>query len=428
MSSLLKRMQSVRHDHSSIPETEAERLRTLLDVSDELDHIADLDSLLDRILLEARSFTNADAGTIYLIDGEQLRFSYNSQSGHLLSGDPNKKRSIYLNHVMPVDEHSIAGYVAQTSDSLIIDDAYQLSDDVPYRFNHAYDKSTGYRTMSMLTVPLKTNRGTTVGVMQLVNALDRETKQPKAFDSKDRLYVSLFAKNAAVAIERASLTRLIILRMIRMAALRDPRETGAHVNRVAAYSIEIYQHWAEMHGVPSHEIKRNKDILRLGAMMHDVGKIAIPDAILKKPGPLTPEERLVMQQHTIFGARLFPEKESRLDMVAAEIALNHHERWDGTGYPGKVGDIFGEPITMGPGKKEKEIPLFGRIVALADVYDALVSKRTYKEPWDDWQVLDTIRASSGTQFDPDVVKIFFSIYEVIKAIRARYTEDESSRG
>jgi response regulator RpfG family c-di-GMP phosphodiesterase len=264
--------------------------------------------------------------------------------------------------------------------------------------------------------------------MQLVNALDRTSKNPIPFDSRDRLYCSLFAKNAAVAIERASLTRLIILRMIRMAALRDPRETGPHVNRVAAYSIEIYQHWAEMHGVPSHEIKLNKDILRLGAMMHDVGKIAIPDAILKKPGPLTPEERLVMQQHAVFGARLFPERESRLDTVAAEIALNHHERWDGTGYPGKIADIYAEPIVMGPGKKEKEIPLFGRIVALADVYDALVSKRTYKEPWDDWQVLDTIRSSSGTQFDPDVVKIFFSIYEVIKAIRARYTEEDTSLG
>ncbi len=428
MASLFDKMENVRNRDGSIPESETERLRTLLEVSDELDHIADLDSLLDRILLEARSFTNADAGTIYLKDGDQLRFSYNSQAGHLMSGDPNQKKSIYLNHVMPVDEHSIAGYVALTSDTLIIDDAYKIGSDVPYRFNPAFDKSSGYRTVSMLTVPLKTNRGTTVGVMQLVNALEPASKKPVPFQSRDRLYVSLFARNAAVAIERASLTRLIILRMIRMAALRDPRETGPHVNRVAAYSIEIYQHYAEMHKVPSHEIKRNKDILRLGAMMHDVGKIAIPDAILKKPGPLTPEERLVMQQHSVFGARLFPEKESRLDVVAAEIALNHHERWDGTGYPGKIGDIFAEPIVMGSGKKEKEIPLFGRIVALADVYDALVSKRTYKEPWDDWQVLDTIRSGAGTQFDPTIVKVFFSIYEVIKAIRMRYAEDESSRG
>jgi HD-GYP domain-containing protein (c-di-GMP phosphodiesterase class II) len=421
-------MQSLRANHPAIPETEAERLRALLDISDELDHIADLDSLLDRILLEARSFTNADAGTIYLIDDDQLKFSYNSQSGHLPAGDPNKKKSIYLNHTMPVDEHSIAGYVALTSKPLIIDNAYEIGSDVPYRFNPSYDKSTGYRTVSMLTVPLKTNHGTTVGVMQLVNALDRMAGKPIPFESRDRLYVSLFARNAAVAIERAGMTRLIILRMIRMAALRDPRETGAHVNRVAAYSIEIYQHWAEVHGVPFDEIKHNKDILRLGAMMHDVGKIAIPDAILKKPGPLTPEERLTMQQHTIFGARLFPEKESTLDQVAAEIAMNHHERWDGTGYPGRLSDIFAEPITMGPGKKEKDIPLFGRIVALADVYDALVSKRTYKEPWDDWRVLDTIRTSSGTQFDPDIVKIFFSIYEVIKAIRTRYAEEDTSLG
>ncbi|HUZ17959.1 MAG TPA: HD domain-containing phosphohydrolase [Spirochaetia bacterium] len=401
---------------------EANRLRKLLDISDELDHIADLDSLLDRILLEARSFSNADAGTIYLLEGDHLRFSYNSQSGRLMSGDPNRNKGIYLNHSIPLDDSSIAGYVAHTGRQNLITDAYELPSSVPYHFNKEFDAQSGYRTVSMLTVPLKTNRGSTVGVMQLVNALDRESGRPCSFEERDLLYVNLFAKNAAVAIERASLTRLIILRMITMAQLRDPKETGPHVNRVAAYSIEIYQHWAETHGVEAEEIKRNKDVLRLSAMMHDVGKIAIPDAILKKPGALSPEERLLMQHHTIIGARLFPEHESRLDSVAAEIALNHHERWDGTGYPGKVGNIFTDPVSMGRGKAREEIPLFGRIVALADVFDALISRRTYKEPWGEDKIISTIRDERGKQFDPEIVDTFFAIYEVIKAIHGRYSD------
>jgi putative nucleotidyltransferase with HDIG domain len=323
---------------------------------------------------------------------------------------------------MPINKRSIAGYVAETGSALVIDDAYAIGDDVPYAFNPAFDRETGYRTVSMLTLPLKAKGGSTVGVMQLVNALDPDTHQPVAFAERDRLYVALFAQNAAVEIERASLTRLIILRMIRMAELRDPGETGAHVSRVAAYSIEIYQRWAETHGVKPTEMRKNKDVLRLGAMLHDVGKIAIPDAILKKPGALSADERNTMKQHTVFGARLFKEWESRLDAVASEIALTHHERWDGSGYPGVIENLEQEPIRPGRGKREDEIPLFGRIVALADVYDALISHRTYKEPWSEDRVLETIREEAGYQFDPEVVDAFLDVYETIQAIRARYTE------
>jgi hypothetical protein len=404
------------------PGTEAQRLQKLLDVTEELDHIADLDSLLDHILIEARAFTGADAGTIYLVEGDYLRFSYNSQSGLFAPGDPNRNRLLYLNHTMPINKRSIAGYVAETGSALVIDDAYAIGDDVPYAFNPAFDRETGYRTVSMLTLPLKAKGGSTVGVMQLVNALDPDTHQPVAFAERDRLYVALFAQNAAVEIERASLTRLIILRMIRMAELRDPGETGAHVSRVAAYSIEIYQRWAETHGVKATELRKNKDVLRLGAMLHDVGKIAIPDAILKKPGGLSADERETMKQHTVFGARLFKEWESRLDAVASEIALTHHERWDGSGYPGVIENLEQEPIRPGRGKREDEIPLLGRIVALADVYDALISHRTYKEPWSEDRVLETIREEAGYQFDPEVVDAFFDVYETIQAIRARYTE------
>ena len=422
MSSLIRRALESEGGWDNLALTETTRLQKLLDVVEELDRINDLDSLLDRILLETRAFTNADAGTIYLVEQGRLRFSYNSQSGLLTTGSPNRRRYVYLNHTMPINERSIAGYVALHGTPVIVDDAYQIDNSVPYSFNSEFDRSASYRTTSMLTVPLKTHRGNIVGVMQLVNALDKETNEPIRFTDRDRLYVSLFGRNAAVAIERATTTRSIILRMIKMAELRDPKETGAHVNRVGAYSTEIYEHWAEKHGVSGQEIKRSRDLLRLGAMMHDVGKIAIPDAILKKPGRLSGEERAVMQEHTVVGARLFRDEQSELDTLSEEIALNHHERWDGEGYPGRVAERYRDPVTFGPGKRGEEIPLFGRIVGLADVYDALISRRTYKEPWDEEKVLATIRQESGRHFDPRIVEAFFDIQDVIRAIRERFSD------
>lgn len=400
----------------------ATRLQNVLEVSAALDQVDDLDSLLDQVLTEARAFSNADSGTIYLVAGDRLRFAYNSHSSQRLSDDPGRNRFNYLNNTIPINEDSIAGYVALTGKPLVIDDAYKIGDDVPYAFNQQFDREASYKTQSMLTVPLKSARGRTVGVLQLINALDSATRSVISFSQEDILYVLLFSKDAASAIERASLTRTIILRMIRMSELRDPKETGAHVSRVAAYSVEIYERWAKAHGVANDEMRHNIDLLRLAAMMHDVGKIAIPDQILKKPGPLTAEERVIMQAHTVVGARLFSDGDSDLDNLSREITLHHHERWDGKGYPGRIDDIYNDPIQMSTGLQGKEIPLFARIVGLADVYDALVSRRTYKEPWGEKEVLETIRGENGTHFSPEVVEAFFEVHPVLLAIRQKYTE------
>ena len=206
------------------------------------------------------------------------------------------------------------------------------------------------------------------------------------------------------------MTRAIILRMIRMAELHDPKETGAHVNRVGGFAVEIYEKWALKRNLQQKEIDTNRDILRMAAMLHDVGKVAISDIILKKPGRFNSDEFEIMKQHTLLGARLFLGSQSEFDDAAAKVALTHHERWDGKGYPGHVDIHTGKPIPghLDPedlplGKKGEDIPLFGRIVALADVYDALSSARIYKEAWDESEVLATIEKEAGYHFDPELV-------------------------
>jgi len=216
------------------------------------------------------------------------------------------------------------------------------------------------------------------------------------------------------------LSREMVLRMVELAELRDPFETTQHAKRVGAYSIELYEAWALGHRVEDRRIKHMKEILRHAAYLHDVGKVALSDVILKKPGGLGKEEITQMKSHTIHGARLFKYVHSPWDRMAAEVALNHHERWDGRGYPGKIDNIFAREIHFGPGKRGKEIPLSARIVALADVYDALMSKRSYKDSWKEEQAMRYIRVQSGRQFDPELVALFQRNYDTIRAIRKRY--------
>ena len=238
----------------------------------------------------------------------------------------------------------------------------------------------------------------------------------KGFSISNKLFVTQFANYAGIAIERAVMLRDVVLRMAKLSELRDPEETQSHVNRVGSYAIEIYQKWGEKHNVPKEEINSFRDILRIAAMLHDLGKVGVSDVILKKPGKLLKKEFEEIKHHTIYGARLFNVSNSDWEILAREISLNHHEKWDGTGYPGNIKDIFSENIKFGRGKKGIEIPLSARIVGLTDVYDALISKRVYKEPWVESKVLSYIKEQSGKHFDPEIVSIFFEIYDIIKAI------------
>lgn len=402
-----------------------EKIKKVLQLGTELNTIQDVDILLERILLEARKFVSADAGTIYLKEEDELVFAH-AQNDTKQKKLPYGKKLIYNSFRVPVSKQSIAGYVAATGETLCIPDVYKLGNRHPYHFDSTFDKKSDYRTHSMLTFPLKDLSGEVLGVLQMINAMNPEGHITK-FCGEDELYSKHFADSASIVLQRAQMTRSLVLRMIQMAELRDPKETGAHVNRVASYSVEIYENWARRHGHPEDEIEKTRDVFRIAAMLHDVGKIAISDAILKKPARFTDKEYEIMKSHTYIGARLFGNKHSRLDEVSAEVALTHHENWDGTGYPGYVNPETGEAVkTTKSGealpRKGEEISVFGRIVAIADVYDALNSKRVYKEAWGEEEVLEEIRNLAGTKFDPEFVDIFFEVSDILKSIRSKYPE------
>jgi putative nucleotidyltransferase with HDIG domain len=381
-------------------------------------HIKDLDSLLERVLYEARRFARADAGTIYLASKGQLYFSF-VQNDTLFKGET-KDKYLHTGSALPIDNRSIAGYTAKTGEALLIDDVYHIRSGISYAFNPDYDLKSAYKTISQVVVPLQTREGEIVGVLQLINA-KTDDGEVVPFSMQDRLFISQFALNAADAIEKARLSREMVLRMVELAELRDPYETTQHAKRVGAYSAELYEGWASRHGVLSREVRATKDILRTAAILHDVGKVAVSDVILKKSSELSYDEKMQLRHHTILGARLFKRASSSWDKMAAEVALNHHENWDGSGYPGRIDDLYAEKIYLGPGKRGNEIPLPARLVAVSDVYDALISERAYKPEWKQEHALRYIRYQAGKKFDPELVSLFINMAELLAAIRAKYS-------
>jgi len=405
----------------------------IIRLDSELNQIHDLDLLLERILFEARRVVQADAGSIYVTipdeEGkkgeEKLSFKY-SQNDTLQEVIPVGQKMIYSIFTLPINEKSISGYCALNRTLINVPDMYNIPKEMPYSFNATFDRLTGYKSVSCMAIPLISTDNHLMGVIQVLNAKDK-SGSILPFSKDDEILLTHFANNASIVLQRANMTRTMILRMIKMSELRDPKETGTHVNRVAGYAVDIYDRWASRHNISEYEKSKFRDMLRVSSMLHDVGKVAISDTILKKPDRFTPEEYKIMQTHTVYGASLFTSTNSQIDDLALEIALTHHENWDGTGYPGWIdplsgiiqkADGEGKPL----GKKGEEIPLGGRIVAIADVFDALCSRRVYKEPWGEDEVLKEMRKLSGTKFDPELVDIFFEILPNIKQTQNHFPD------
>ncbi|MDO4539445.1 MAG: HD-GYP domain-containing protein [Coriobacteriales bacterium] len=217
------------------------------------------------------------------------------------------------------------------------------------------------------------------------------------------LFMSFLVEYGAFLQEKADETSRIQEELIiQFAEITENKsgQTGQHIKRVSEYARVI----AREMGLPEDRVEQ----IRLASTMHDIGKLLIPSEILDKPGRLTDEEFAIIKQHTTYGGQLLNNVEGDVMRLSRTIALDHHERWDGHGYA--------------QGKGEDQISIEGRIVAVADVYDALTSRRSYKEAWDDREAYDEIVRCSGTQFDPQVVEAFSRRYEDINAIRKKFQD------
>ena len=229
-------------------------------------------------------------------------------------------------------------------------------------------------------------------------AVDYITKpiSPPIVRARVRNHLSL------VRMEALRASRLEIVQRLGLAAEYKDNETGLHVIRMS--------HFARLLGLAAGMTETEADDLLHAAPMHDVGKIGIPDRILQKPGPLDPEEWKIMQSHALIGAEIIGEHHGGMLALARNIALSHHEKWDGSGYPyGLAGEA---------------IPLEGRICAVADVFDALTSVRPYKKAWTEEEAIKLLVDQKGKHFDPALVDLFIAQMPAIRAIRQRWAEQE----
>ena len=241
-----------------------------------------------------------------------------------------------------------------------------------------------------------------------LGAVDYVTKPyvPALVRSRVRTQVALHHQNLtleALVIQRTAElveTRLEIIRRLSRAAEYRDNETGMHVIRMS--------HFSRLIALACGMTQGEADLILHAAPMHDIGKIGTPDSILLKPGKLSPDEWAIMKQHTVIGAEIIGEHAHELLSAARTVALRHHEKWDGSGYPG--------------GLRGKEIPRIARVVALADVFDALLSVRPYKRAWTVDETITQIKADSGHHFEPEIVSALLNVLPECLDIHEKYRD------
>ncbi|MCK5006853.1 MAG: HD domain-containing protein [Spirochaetales bacterium] len=361
-----------------------ELLRTIFDYVGRIADERDIDQLLILLADMGRDLISADRCTVWLL---------NRKTKELWSKVAHGMDRI----IIPVTA-GIAGCVAMTGDSLIINDPY--SDD---RFDKDVDKKTGYHTRNILSLPINDGEGKIIGVFQAINKMP----EPEKFSEQDLEHLLLAATYTGKALDAAILQeeieatqREIIFTLAETGEMRS-KETGYHVKRVAEFS----RLFAVKYGMNEEEA----ELVKLSAPMHDIGKIAIPDSILLKPGKLTPEEWEIMQSHASLGYEMLKHSDRRLLKSAAIIANEHHEKWNGEGYPN--------------GKKGEDIHIYGRITAMSDVFDALGNERVYKPAWELDRIVKLFKEEKGHQFDPKLVKVFLEGLDDFVKIKETYKDE-----
>jgi len=360
----------------------------------------DLEKLLNQIVSQARFLAHCDAGSIYIVEGDELHFMVAQNETLRRRHGEDYAEKLFKRFRIPISRNRISGYVASTGETLNLKDVYNIPSGVEYSFTDDFDRRNNYRTVSMIVAPMKDPDNNIIGVLQLINCLD-EDGNVVPFDRSIEGLIQSLASQAAVAIRNARLLNKVkeatldtIMRLSVAAEFRDD-DTAEHLRRISHTSIIIARNF----GLYRDEI----ELLRYAAPMHDIGKIGIPDSILLKPGKLNHEEWEEMKKHTIYGAKILGESDSEIVKASREVALTHHERWDGKGYP--------------YGLKGEEIPLFGQIVSVADVFDALISKRVYKKAYPVDYALTIMRKGRGKMFNPEIIDSFLDgIDEILEMI------------
>ncbi|MCF6310248.1 MAG: HD domain-containing protein [Sulfurimonas sp.] len=350
------------------------------------------DDIIDVLADMGRMLTSADRCTVWIVS------------------DDKKKIWTKVAHGMDAIEidinSGIVGASISRQEKILIDDVYKDE-----RFNPEIDKQTGYTTKSMMVIPMFDNDNKIIGAFQVINS----KSQGGVFNKSDMKRLMLASTYAAESIVSAMLTKEIDDTqrevVFTMGAIGENRskETGNHVKRVAEYSKVL----ALAYGLP----KEEAELLKQASPMHDIGKVAIPDAVLNKPGRFNEQERRVMDTHAELGFNMIKNSERPLLKAASIVAYEHHEKYNGTGYPQK--------------KSSKDIHIYGRITALADVFDALGSDRVYKKAWDDEKIFKLFKEERGEHFDPKLVDLFFEnldkILEIREEFKDAYKETENKK-
>lgn len=375
---IVTRIKQIRNGEKFTLPTKSDPLISLVKIGRSITAQTDINVLLKVIAEETKVAMEADRCTVFLLDKKTNEL----WSKVALGMDSQEIR-------FPVDK-GLAGYVVRSGESINITDAYNDS-----RFNPDVDKTTGYKTKTILCMPIKNNNQEIIGAFQVLN------KKNGVFTKSDEDLLVAIGGSASIALENAQLfeqqkelykeQKLLFESFINtLAASIDARDkiTAGHSTRVKLYAMLM---------VDALDLdEKTKEIIEKAATLHDIGKIGIRDSVLQKEGKLTDEEYKHIQEHVQITHNILQQICTNEDFKQiSEIACSHHEKYDGTGYYRKL--------------KGEEIPYGGRILAVSDVFDAITSKRHYRDKMPIVNVIDILLKGAGSHFDKNLVEVFLTI-------------------
>lgn len=361
-----------------------EKLNLLVEFGTRISCEIRLDKLLNIIAQQITKMLNVGRCTIYLKDVEKNELWSKIAQGRGLE---------HTEIRVPLNGNGVISICARTGETINLPNAYEDP-----RFCMDVDMVTDFRTHTLLAVPLKNNSGRVLGVFQVANKSDGNP-----FDKKDEGILLLLATLASSAIEIAKLYQDVhvaqletIYRLAVTAEYRDQQDTRAHLKNISIISYLL--------ALALGMTRKEAELIKNASPLHDIGKVALADNILLKPGKLTPEEFEIMKSHTVYGGRILEGAHSKILQIAHKMSLYHHEKWNGLGYPKAL--------------QGEEIPIEARIVTVADVFDALCVFRVYKKAWKTDDAYEYILGEAGKSFDPRVVAAFKKIYPSIRKLYA----------